>query len=66
MCNVTVIYKLAKKYIQVYCNFMKVLPVTFGIKNQFSANSLKLHNTNISAYLTADNTCDTFTSAKTI
>ena len=64
MCNVTVIYKLAKKYIQVYCNFMKVLPVTFGIKNQFSANSLKLHNTNISAYLTADNTCDTFTSAK--
>lgn len=61
MCNVTVVYKLAKKYIQVYCNFMKVLPVTFGIKNQFSANSLKLHNTNISARFTADNTCDTFT-----
>ena len=48
MCNVTVINKLAKKNIQVYCIFMRILPITFGIKNQYSTVNTKSFSTPIS------------------
>lgn len=45
MCNVTVIYKVAKIFIQVYCNPMRILPINFGIKNQNSTINSKTYST---------------------